>query len=181
MLAGAAAHVVIGDIDHARAAAVAARLSGHAVPLDVTDPVSAAWVVDATVAWGGRPDILVNNAGSYASGDSILDQSRQDWGRMIAAHLERVFNCSQPTARRMVAQAHGGPIVNIASVDGSLPCLGIGYDSAAAGVIHFTRSVAIDLAPQDIRANAIAPGWIEMQTFLTTRSGALLRCTRGGR
>lgn len=172
-LAAAGARVVIADLNLPGAEAVAESIGGHAVETDVADPASAARAVDATVAWGGSIDILVNNAGSYASSGSILDQSREDWGRMIAINLESVFNCSQPAARRMVGRGQGGAIVNISSVDGILPCLGTGYDSAKAGVLHFTKSLAIDLAPHGIRANAIAPGWIQVETLLKMRSGEL--------
>ena len=64
-----------------------------------------------------------------------------------------------------------GSIVNIASVDGFLPCLGTAYDSAKAAVVQFTKSLALDLAPHQIRVNAVAPGYIEVPTLQRKRPG----------
>ena len=83
--------------------------------------------------------------GSYREAGSILDQSVESWKRSIDINLASLFNCCKPVAARMVDQGSGGAIVNIASVDGILPCLGTSYDTAKAGAIHFTRSLAVDL------------------------------------
>jgi 2-deoxy-D-gluconate 3-dehydrogenase len=84
-----------------------------------------------------------------------------------------VFNCSKAAATSMVAGGRAGAIVNIASVDGILPCLGTGYDSAKAAVIQFTRSLAVDLAPHRIRVNGVAPGNVPVPTLARIRSGEL--------
>ena len=118
-------------------------------------------------------DLLVNNAGTYHEAGSILDQSHESWHRSIDVNLVGVFNCAKPAAAAMVAGGRGGSIVNIASVDGLLPCLGTGYDSAKAAVIHFTRSLAVDLAPHAIRVNAVAPGNIDVPTLARIRAGEL--------
>ena len=73
----------------------------------------------------------------------------------------------------MVAQGDGGAIVNIASVDGMLPCLGTGYDSAKAGAIHFSRSLAVDLAPHGIRVNAVSPGVVPVPTLDRMHAGEI--------
>jgi NAD(P)-dependent dehydrogenase (short-subunit alcohol dehydrogenase family) len=73
----------------------------------------------------------------------------------------------------MVEKGDGGAIVNIASVDGLLPCLGTGYDSAKAGAIHFTRSLAVDLAPHAIRVNAVSPGVVPVPTLEKMRAGEI--------
>ena len=169
VLSAAGAHVTIGDIDLVGAQRVAESIGGAAVHLDVTDPGSAA----AAVAGLGRVDLLVNNAGSYHEAGSILDQSPQSWQRSIAINLASVFNCSKPFASRLVAEGKGGAIVNVASVDGLLPCLGSGYDSAKAGVIHMTKSLALDLAPHGIRVNAIAPGYVLVDTLEKMHRGEL--------
>ena len=90
--------------------------------------------------------MLVNNAGSYHDAGSIVDQTWESWKRAIDVNLVSMFHCCKPAAERMVEQGDGGAIVNISSVDGFLPCLGTGYDSAKAGVVHFTKSLAVDLA-----------------------------------
>jgi NAD(P)-dependent dehydrogenase (short-subunit alcohol dehydrogenase family) len=157
-LADAGASVVIADIDLAGARRVAGDIDGVALELDVTDADACARVLGGL----GEPiDILVNNAGSYHDAGSILDQSVASWHRAVDVNLASLFHCCKPVAERMVARGAGGAIVNIASVDGLLPCLGTGYDSAKAGAIHFTRSLAVDLAPHGIRVNTLCPTFIE--------------------
>ena len=115
----------------------------------------------------------MNNAGSYHEAGSILDQSVESWRRSIDVNLAGLFNCSKPVAERMVAQGGGGAIVNIASVDGLLPCLGTGYDSSKAGAIHFSRSLAVDLAPHGIRVNAVSPGVVPVPTLDRMHAGEI--------
>jgi 2-deoxy-D-gluconate 3-dehydrogenase len=170
VLAGAGAHVVVADVDHDGAAAVAADIGGESVHLDVTDADACAEVLGSH---GDRIDVLVNNAGSYHEAGSILDQSVDSWQRSIDVNLAGLFHCSKPVAARMVAQGDGGAIVNIASVDGLLPCLGTGYDSAKAGAIHFTKSLAVDLAPHRIRVNSVSPGMIPVPTLDKMHSGEI--------
>ena len=169
VLADAGAAVTIGDIDLVGARRVADDIGGRAVELDVTDADNARGVVDAL----DGIDILVNNAGTYLEAGSILDQSHESWHRSIDVNLVGVFNCSKPAAQAMVAGGRTGVIVNISSVDGMLPCLGTGYDSAKAAVIHFTRSLAVDLAPHGIRVNGVAPGNVPVPTLQKIHSGEL--------
>jgi NAD(P)-dependent dehydrogenase (short-subunit alcohol dehydrogenase family) len=170
MLSAAGASVVVADIDVVGARRVSDDVDGTAIELDVTDPDACSSVLSSL---GDRIDILVNNAGSYHEAGSILDQSAESWQRSIAINLASLFNCSKPVAARMVAQGEGGAIVNIASVDGVLPCLGTGYDSAKAGAIHFSRSLAVDLAPHGIRVNAISPGVVPVPTLNRMHAGEI--------
>lgn len=171
LLADAGAQVTIGDIDVDGARRVASEIGGAtaAVALDVTSAVSA----DAVVAGIDGLDLLVNNAGTYREAGSILDQSHESWHRSIDVNLVGVFNCAKAAATAMVGGNRPGSIVNIASVDGLLPCLGTGYDTAKAGVIHFTKTLAVDLAPHGIRVNGVAPGAIPVPTLQKIRSGEL--------
>jgi NAD(P)-dependent dehydrogenase (short-subunit alcohol dehydrogenase family) len=170
LLARAGASVVIADIDTVGARRVADAIGGTAVELDVTDAAACA---DALGTIGERIDILVNNAGSYHEAGSILDQSVESWRRSIDINLAGIFHCSKPVAHRMVARGGGGSIVNIASVDGLLPCLGTGYDTAKAGAIHFSRSLAVDLAPHGIRVNAVSPGVVPVPTLDRMHAGEI--------
>jgi len=169
-LAAAGASVAVVDIDVPGAERVAAAIDGRAVPLDVTDTDACAATLSTL---GDRLDILVNNAGSYHEAGSILDQGVESWKRSIDINLASLFNCCQPVARRMVAQGSGGAIVNIASVDGLLPCLGTSYDTAKAGAIHFTRSLAVDLSPHGIRVNAVSPGVVPVPTLDRMHAGEI--------
>ncbi len=169
-LAAAGAQVVVADIDDEGAQRVAADIGGRPLHLDVTDPSGCA---AALAEVGDRLDILVNNAGSYHEAGSILDQSVESWQRSIDINLASLFNCSKPAAARMVAQGGGGSIVNIASVDGILPCLGTGYDTAKAGAIHFSKSLAVDLAPHGIRVNAVSPGVVPVPTLDRMHAGEI--------
>ena len=114
-----------------------------------------------------------HDAGTYHEAGSILDQSVASWRRSIDVNFVGVFNCSKAAAQSMVAGARRGSIVNISSVDGLLPCLGTGYDSAKAAVMHFTRSLAVDLAPHGIRVNDVAPGNVPVPTLDKIHSGEL--------
>jgi NAD(P)-dependent dehydrogenase (short-subunit alcohol dehydrogenase family) len=169
-LARAGAGVVVADIDIDGARRVAGEIGGQAVQLDVTDATACSELLSGHC---DRIDILVNNAGSYHEAGSILDQSLESWRRSIEINLASLFNCSKPVAARMVAQGDGGAIVNIASVDGLLPCLGTSYDTAKAGAIHFSRSLAVDLAPHGIRVNAVSPGVVPVPTLDKMHAGEI--------
>ena len=178
VLADAGADVVLGDIDLRGAQLVAAEIRStgnraRAVHLDVTDEASTRAGVASCVEHEGAIDILVNNAGSYHESGSILDQSYASWRRSVAVNYDGAFLCSKPAAEQMVAQGRGGAIVNISSVDGFLPCLGTGYDSAKGAIQQFTRSLALDLAPHQIRVNAIAPGNVPVETIRRMKAGEL--------
>ncbi len=169
-LAAAGASVTVVDIDVDGAERVAADIGGRAERLDVTDSARCA---DTLATLGERIDILVNNAGSYHEAGSILDQSVESWKRSIDINLASLFNCCKPVAGRMVEQGDGGAIVNIASVDGLVPCLGTSYDSAKAGAIQFTRSLAVDLSPHGIRVNAVSPGVVPVPTLDRMHAGEI--------
>ncbi len=170
VLAAAGAHVIVADIDRVGAQRVADDIGGEPLDLDVTDPDRCA---EALASVGERLDILVNNAGSYHEAGSILDQSVESWQRSIDINMASLFNCSKPAAARMVDQGDGGAMVNIASVDGLLPCLGTGYDTAKAGAIHFSKSLAVDLAPHGIRVNAVSPGVVPVPTLDKMHAGEI--------
>jgi NAD(P)-dependent dehydrogenase (short-subunit alcohol dehydrogenase family) len=107
----------------------------------------------------GTIDILVNNAGQYIERPT-LEVSEEDWDAVHATHLKGTLFCSQAVGKVMVKNRRGN-IINMVSVMGlrPLPCPG-GYDAAKAGLIMFTASLAIELAPHNIRVNAIAPGFM---------------------
>ena len=178
VLAAADAHVFVADIDVDGAERVSAdlRRRGHradGLVLDVTDEESARHGIDAAIRGGGALDVLVNNAGSYHETGSIVDQTYESWKRAIAVNYEGVFLCSKPAAEHMVGRRGGGAIINISSVDGIVPCLGTGYDSAKGALFQFTRSLAVDLAPAGVRVNCVAPGNVPVETIRRMKAGEL--------
>jgi NAD(P)-dependent dehydrogenase (short-subunit alcohol dehydrogenase family) len=113
------------------------------------------------VAAFGQIDILVNNAALLGENGPFLEVTQEVWDRVIRVNQTAVFICSQVVARVM-ATAWRGSIINISSVNGLVPqprC--VAYAAAKAAVESITRSMAIDLAPYNIRVNTIAPGPIQ--------------------
>lgn len=107
----------------------------------------------------GIVDVLVNNAGTYPV-TPLLDMAVQEWDDVIATNLRSTFLCTQTAARHM--RLHGGGVIlNIASIEGTFPAWGHAhYNAAKAGILHFTRSVARELAQSGIRVNSVSPGLI---------------------
>jgi NAD(P)-dependent dehydrogenase (short-subunit alcohol dehydrogenase family) len=113
----------------------------------------------------GPVDVLVNNAGIYPS-DPFLNLTEETWDKVLNINLRGVFLCSQKALPDMIARRQGW-IVNIASVDGKKPGPNNAvYCASKAGVISLTRSLAVEMAPHDIRVNAVAPGWVGTPNIL---------------
>lgn len=165
-LAEAGAAVVVncaGSVDAANAVVESIRAasgSALAVRADVSDPAACAGLVDSAVAEFGRLDILVNNAGITRDG-LLVRMSDDDWNAVIQTNLGGVFSMSRAAAKVMMKQ-RSGAIVNMTSVVGLVGNAGqVNYAAAKAGVIGLTKSVARELASRNVRANAVAPGFIE--------------------
>ncbi|HOG25657.1 MAG TPA: 3-oxoacyl-[acyl-carrier-protein] reductase [Bacteroidales bacterium] len=116
-------------------------------------------VVSQAVQELGRIDVLVNNAG-ITRDTLILRMSEQQWDMVIQVNLKSAFNFIHALAPLMVKQK-GGSIINMSSVVGLSGNVGqANYSASKAGLIALTKSVAKELGPRGIRANAIAPGFI---------------------
>jgi NAD(P)-dependent dehydrogenase (short-subunit alcohol dehydrogenase family) len=164
------ARVVIADVDVERGEALARRL-GAAAAFERTDVANADQVqelVDSTVTRFGGLHVMVNNAGLSVGGkDRFLDDDLQDFQRMVGVNLHGVMLGTQRAARHM-ARNGGGSIINTSSIAAIKAGFGVmTYRASKAGVLHFTKCVAIDLAEYGIRVNCIAPGHIrtEMTTY----------------
>ena len=156
------AKVVIADINRDGAEAFAAELpDAMAAAIDITSQDSTEAGVADTIARYGRLDILVNNAGvnSFVHRVTLDAFPPEEWERITGIDLDGLYRMSHAALQPMVKQGEGGRVVNIASVVGLAAMrLQSAFVAAKAGIIHLTRSMALELGPQGILTNAIAPG-----------------------
>ena len=166
-LAEAGAKVVITGrreeyLSAAREKLAARSLACHAVVADVTQPDDVARAVQAALDTYGQLDILVNNAGQ-TWGQPTEDMPFERWRQVIEVNLNGMFLMSQAAGRHMLARG-SGRIINVASVAGLVAgdhqgVKTIAYNTSKAGVIAFTRSLAMEWGRRGVNVNAIAPGW----------------------
>ncbi|KTE25065.1 MULTISPECIES: glucose 1-dehydrogenase [unclassified Sphingopyxis] len=161
-LAEAGADVAIFDIFPERAEEAAERVREHgrqALPIagDVMDSDALRAGVDAAAAEFGRLDILINNAGGV-SARPFLEQSERSMRKHIDINLMSMLIATQAAAKHMVDGGRGGAIVNVASIEASraAPNFAV-YAACKAGMLSFTKSMAVELSGHGIRVNCIAP------------------------
>lgn len=161
-LAAAGARVVLADID-GRAAAHTAEAIGHdalALALDITDPASVQAAVQHVIDTAGRIDILVNNAGLAGRAAPIWEQTDEDWARVMAVNVTGPFYLCRAALPHMRRQGFGR-IVNIASIAGKEgnPNM-VAYSASKAAIIGLTKSIAKEVATENICINAVTPAVI---------------------
>jgi 3-oxoacyl-[acyl-carrier protein] reductase len=155
--------VALSDRHERRLAGLHAELAGAygdrvwAAPCDVTQPGAVDDLVAGAVAAFGRIDVFINNAGLGGTA-SVLEMTDEQWGEVLDVTLTATFRGTRAALRQLVAQGHGGSVVNNASVLGWRAQRGQAhYAAAKAGVMALTRCAAMDVAEHGIRVNAVAP------------------------
>ena len=187
-LAQAGANVVLADIDPGvEAAAVALRHDGHAalaLMLDVRSETAFAAAFEQACAAFGAIDVLVNNA-ARTPGGSLWDVSADEWDDVLAVNLRGSFFGCRIAGRHMRERGRGR-IVNLASLAGqqASTASGVHYAASKAGILALTRAFALELAPQGVTVNAVAPSAIRgplLDALAAARRDALLDATPLGR
>jgi 3-oxoacyl-[acyl-carrier protein] reductase len=158
-LARAGAAVVVGYRSGAEeAAAIASELGGRAVQADVSNADDAKRLVEEA----GELDVLVNNAGITRDG-VLARMTDDDWRSVLETNLSSVFYTCRAVSRGMMKR-RGGSIVNLSSVVGLHGNWGqSNYAASKGGIVAFTKSLAQELGSRGVRANVVAPGYINTQ------------------
>jgi len=163
-LARFGAHVVVADKNPETAEAVAQQVRGLgrqalAVAMDVRDLDQVQAMVERTTAELGRVDILVNNTGGTRRA-AFLELEPRGWDRHVELNFRGLFGPTDAAVRAMIAGGRGGSVINVASIEGTraAPNYSV-YAACKAGMINFTRTLAVELAEHQIRVNCIAPDY----------------------
>ena len=157
------ATVAIADInlDAAKQAADQIGEAAYAIELDVTRQDSIDAAIGTVVDKAGKLDILINNAALFDAAETV-DITRESYDRLYAVNVAGTLFTMQAAARQMIAQGHGGKIINMASQAGRRgEPLVLVYCSTKAAVISMTQSAGLNLIKHGINVNAIAPGVVD--------------------
>lgn len=171
LLASEGASVLVVDVDGEAAEAAAKEIvasgcaaAGHQA--DVSDAVSVRGAFDAAEEVFGTVRALVNNAGIYPT-SSVVEMEEREWRRVINVNLTGTFLCCKEAVGRMAGRGSESSIVNVASTAAAIARPGVAhYAASKAGLVQFTRVLALEVAPLGIRANALCPGLVETETVL---------------
>jgi NAD(P)-dependent dehydrogenase (short-subunit alcohol dehydrogenase family) len=164
-LAGAGARLAVSDavVEDKLLEKVAGEIRGaggeaFSLRLDIARKRQVERGIEKVAARFGGIDILVNCAGVWIPGETLVDCRRENWDKVIDTNLRGTWFCCQVAGRIMIAQKRG-TIINLSSQVGLNPGVGGGaYSISKAAIIMLTRQLALELAPYNIRVNAIAPG-----------------------
>jgi 3-oxoacyl-[acyl-carrier protein] reductase len=152
------ARIVLVDRDRERGAALARELDAALVEADVTSSADAQRMIAAATERFGRLDILVNNAGTPQPPTPVVDTTEAEFDRLMAVNAKAIFLAAKHAVPVMRRQG-GGVILNTVSVAAIRPRPGLAaYNASKGAALVLTRSLAIELAPDRIRVNAVCPG-----------------------
>jgi NAD(P)-dependent dehydrogenase (short-subunit alcohol dehydrogenase family) len=166
-LGDAGATIVVAARNETKSESAVAELADAGIDawqfgVDLTDRAACEALVAAVVERAGRIDVLVNNAGACIHKPAI-EVTEDDWSSVLDVNLTAVWRLSILVAPHMMA-AGGGVMLNIGSMSAEIvnrPQWQPAYNASKAGVHHLTKSLAVEWAPEHIRVNALAPGYIE--------------------
>lgn len=153
------ARIVVADIDGESAARVAYAIGVHAIAVeaDVTQRSDVARMIAASVDGFGRLDILVNNAGYTSRNGSMMDVDEETFDRIYAVNTKAIYLAAQESTP-VFRNFGGGSVVNVASIGALRPRPGlVWYNGSKAAALNLTKGMAVELAPDNIRVNAICP------------------------
>jgi NAD(P)-dependent dehydrogenase (short-subunit alcohol dehydrogenase family) len=149
------------DRDAGALAGMDARLKTAAV--DLTDPAMVKAAIDGLAAVSGPVDILVNNAGAAAA-TALATLRPEDWAHDLAINLSAAYHCVEAVKAAMFARK-SGVIINIGTVNAGLAIGHPAYSAAKAGLVSYTKALAVEYGPLGIRANLVAPGTVKTQAW----------------
>lgn len=161
------ARLGVNDINAERANAVVSEITsagGQALALvaDVRSADQVNQMADRIFAQFGRVDVLVNNAGIYPN-SLIVDMTEEEWDRVWDINVKGMFLVTQAVTRRMIAIRPGGVVINMSSTASMRARVGAShYCASKAAISMFTQVLALEMAPHEIRVNAVAPGLVEV-------------------
>lgn len=151
------ASVAIWERNAETCQAAAQEVGGLSVETDVREAAQVDAALARTTKELGPVRVLVNNAGGVFS-SPLLETSENGWDALYRANLKHVMLCTQRAARIMAETGTGGSVINVTSIEGVRAAPGYAaYAAAKAGVINYTKTAALELAPYGIRVNALAP------------------------
>ena len=158
------ARVAIAEIDAQRAAETVQAIEkmggeARASVVDIREKTGVADFVESAHEAFGRLDVLVNNVGDFLGiTRPFADNSEEDWEALYDINLRHVFRCSQAVIPHLVEQGDGGSIISISTIEAFRGIPGsVAYSAFNTAISGFTRSLAVELGPDGIRVNAIAP------------------------